>query len=253
MSYKECGWSPGSERADANLFLKVETIDKLREEGERCRSYPAQIVEDALAAYLPTLRQPLPEAPGCGGGRVIETGANDYGGEGVECPGCPDCSPEPESVDGEKPRRNGMCSECGRLPAPDEHRPGCPFYAQEICVLLLADEAQAILNPRRYMDTVRGDRQRVLEEADKAKIKAALETAPPFDPEAFEREKASILRWLEQFSPDTQDSDRGLAERLFDEDVLDEAEAAYKSSSVGGRRALEAAFKAAIEEAGNGR
>jgi hypothetical protein len=41
-------------------------------------------------------------------------------------------------------------------------------------------------------------------------------------------------------------------EALLGEEVLDEAEAAYDSSPVGGRRALTAAFTAALKEAGYG-
>lgn len=35
---------------------------------------------------------------------------------------------QPESPSSSTELRNGTCSECGRLIAPDQHLPGCPFY-----------------------------------------------------------------------------------------------------------------------------
>jgi hypothetical protein len=59
---------------------------------------------------------------------------------------------------------------------------------------LTPEEAQAIINPRRYMDTVRGQRQRDLADSAKSKIREAM--AEPQEVRDFEAEKAAILRAL---------------------------------------------------------
>lgn len=57
---------------------------------------------------------------------------------GTDSPPLADSQEEPCE---EPELRTGMCSECGKLPAPDQHLPGCPFYvASPDCTRPQAEE-----------------------------------------------------------------------------------------------------------------